>query len=456
MAYDYDFFVIGGGSGGVRGARIAGALGARVALCEDDRLGGTCVNVGCVPKKLMVYAAHVAEDLEDAAGYGWTVGEATHDWADFIRRKDVEIDRLNRVYDRILRMANVQVIPGRGRLIDAHTVAVGEQSYTAENILIATGGRPWTPTFPGSEHAVTSEAVFALPDRPNRVVVVGAGYIGVEMAGIFNGLGAQTTLIYRSGLPLRGFDGDVRAFVAHEIEKKGVHLMPDTHIDCIDALPGGSFEVALEDGECVGADVVLYATGRVPNTVGLGLEDLGVQIGRRGGIEVDGQYTTNIPSIHAVGDVIDKVALTPIALAEGMRLARRLFGGPDGVVSYDNIPTAVFCQPNIGTVGLTEAEARSRGPVRVFKSSFRPMKHTMTGRDEKSLMKIVVAADTDLVLGVHVVGPDAGEIVQGFAVALNCGATKAQFDATIGIHPTAAEELVTMRTAEPEPGSLDQ
>lgn len=450
MSYDYDFFVIGAGSGGVRSARIAGALGARVAICEDARLGGTCVNVGCVPKKLMVYAAHYGEDLEDAGSYGWDVPAATHDWATLLANKDTEIARLNRVYDRILRMANVEILHGRGRLIDPHTVAVGDTQYTAAHILIATGGRPWVPTFPGSEHVVVSDAVFELPALPRRVVVVGGGYIGIEMAGIFHGLGADTTLIYRSGLPLRGFDEDLRAFVAHEVEKKGIKLFPDTHVECVDKLDDGSFEVALDDQQCIGADLVLYATGRVPNTAGLGLEALGIRTGKRGGIEVDAEYTTDVPSIHAVGDVIDKMALTPVALAEGMRLARRLFGGPDGVVRYDNIPTAVFSQPNVGTVGLTEAEAREAGRVRIYKSSFTPMKHTLTGRSEKTFMKLVVDDASDRVVGLHMVGPDAGEIVQGFAVALNCGATKAQFDRTIGIHPTAAEEFVTMRTAEPD------
>lgn len=454
MSYDYDYFVIGAGSGGVRSARIAGALGARVAICEDGRLGGTCVNVGCVPKKLLVYGSHFAHDFEDAAGFGWTVPPPTFDWSTLIANKDAEIERLNRVYDRILRAAGVEIVPGRGKLVGPNTVAVAEQTFTAEHILIATGGRPWIPDVAGAEHIAVSDDLFELPRLPRRIAVVGGGYIGVEFAGIFNALGSDVTLMYRSGLPLRGFDEDVRGFLAHEMEKAGIHLQPDSHIRCIDPVDGG-YALVLDHGDSIEVGLVVYATGRVPNTYGLGLEDVGVRFGPRGGVEVDEHYTTSVPSIHAVGDVIDKVALTPVALAEGMQLARRLFGGPETTVSYDNIPTAVFSQPNVGTVGLTEREARARGPVTIFKSSFKPMKHTLSGRDERSLMKLVVDKQTDRVLGLHVVGPDAGELVQGFAVALNAGATKAVFDATIGIHPTAAEELVTMRTPEPEPTAED-
>ncbi len=455
MTYDYDYFIIGAGSGGVRSARIAGDLGARVAICEDARLGGTCVNVGCVPKKLLVYASQFSEDFEDAAGFGWSVGPRTFDWPTLIAAKDAEISRLNRIYDRLLQMAGVEVMLGRGRLIDAHTVAVGDQSYTAEHILIATGARPWVPDFPGREHVAISDRVFELPTLPRRIIIVGAGYIGVELAGIFNGLGCSVSLVYRSSLPLRSFDEDVRGFLALELDKKGIHLCPDTHIEGIAQLADDTYEVMYGGGECEIADFVLYATGRVPNTEGLGLEQLGVEVDGHGAIRVDDNYTTSVPSIHAVGDVIARAQLTPVALAEGMALARRLFGGPAGEVNYRNIATAVFSQPNVGTVGLTESEARRTGAkVKIFKSTFKPMKHTMSGRDERTLMKMVVDASTDLVLGLHIVGPDAGEIVQGFAVALTCGATKAQLDATIGIHPTAAEELVTMRTPEPENGDL--
>jgi glutathione reductase (NADPH) len=451
-AFDYDLFVIGAGSGGVRAARIAATLGARVGICEDQRLGGTCVNVGCVPKKLLVYGASYAEHLQDAAGFGWQIGPSTFSWPALIAAKDAEISRLNEVYGRLLRTAGAHIHHGRGRLLDAHTVQVGDQGYTAEHVLIATGSRPLVPELPGKEHVRTSDAVFSLPELPGRVVIVGGGYIGVELAGIFNALGSHTTLLDRNGLPLRGFDDDVRSFLAIEMDKKGVHLRPDAHVLCVEQCAEGGYEVVLDAMESLRADLVLYATGRVPNTAGLGLEEVGVRLGPRGGVEVDEHYTTSVPSVHAVGDVIDKLKLTPVALAEGMVLARRLFGGPAQQVDYRYVPTAVFSQPQVGTVGLTEAEARRTcGPVRVFKSSFRPMKHSLSGRDEKTLMKLVVDAASDRVVGVHVVGPEAGEIVQGFAVALTCGATKAQLDATIGIHPTAAEELVTMRTPEPEP-----
>jgi len=452
--YDFDYYVIGAGSGGVRSARIAAALGAKVGICEDDRLGGTCVNVGCVPKKLMVYAAGYGDDLEDAAGFGWTVEPPRFDWAALIAAKDKEIARLNAVYGRLLRNVGVTLHRGRGVLVDAHTVRVGEELHTAQYILIATGGHPWTPNIPGVEHGVVSDAVFTLPDLPKRVVVIGSGYIGVEFAGIFNGLGSETHMIYRSPLPLRGFDEDIRGSLQEEMIKRGIHIFCNTHLDCLEQRADGAIDVVLEDQEIVTADLVLLATGRVPNTAGLGLEEVGIAVGERGGILVDDQYATSVPNVFAVGDVIDKVQLTPVALAEGMSLARRLFGGPNQTVSYEAIPTAVFSQPNVGTVGISEEEARRRGPVRIYRSHFRGMKHTLSGRDERTLMKLVVDADTDRVLGVHMVGPEAGEIIQGFAVAITCGATKAQFDATIGIHPTAAEEFVTMRTPEPEPSTI--
>lgn len=450
---DYDYFVIGAGSGGVRSARVAAQLGARVGICEDDRLGGTCVNVGCVPKKLLVYGASYAEHLEDAAGFGWTVGPSEFSWPALIAAKDREITRLNQVYDRLLRSAGVDVLRGRGRLLDAHTVQVGDRTVTAEHLLVATGSRPFLPELPGKQHLRTSDAVFSLPELPRRVVIVGGGYIGVELAGIFAALGTHTTLIDRNSLPLRGFDDDVRAFLAAELEKKRVHLRPDAHVACVEARADGAYDVVLANLESLTADLVLYATGRVPNTAGLGLEAVGVQLGKRGGIVVDADYTSSVPSVHAVGDVTDRLMLTPVAINEGMALARRLFGGPAHTVDYRYVPTAVFSQPQVGTVGLSEAEARRQhGKLRIYRSSFRPMKATLSGRDEHTLMKLVVDDQSDRVLGVHVVGPEAGEIVQGFAVALTCGATKAQLDHTVGIHPTAAEELVTMRTPEPDRG----
>ncbi|MCO4773888.1 MAG: glutathione-disulfide reductase [Deltaproteobacteria bacterium] len=449
--FDYDYFVIGAGSGGVRSSRIAASLGARVAICEDNRLGGTCVNVGCVPKKLLVYGSSYGPDMEDAAGFGWTIGERTFSWADLIAAKDKEIARLNTVYGRILRTAGVTVHEGRGVLIDKNTVDVAGTRYTAEHILITTGGRPWVPPIPGADLGITSDEVFDLPEQPKRAVIIGSGYIGVEFAGIFNSIGSETTMIYRSALPLRSFDEDVRSCLSEEMEKRGVHLLRDTRIECLERRADGAIDVVLGDQEVVTADMVLFATGRVPNTAGMGLEEAGVELGERGGIEADSFYATSVPGIWALGDVIDQVQLTPVALAEGMVLARRLFGGVRGRVQYEVLPTAVFSQPNVGTVGLTERDARARGSVRIYKSHFRPMKHTISGRDERTFMKIIVDDVSDVVLGVHMVGPDAGEIIQGFAVAMTCGATKAQFDATIGIHPTAAEELVTMRTPEPDP-----
>jgi glutathione reductase (NADPH) len=449
--FDYDYFVIGAGSGGVRSARIAATLGARVGICEDDRLGGTCVNVGCVPKKLLVYGSTYGSDLEDAAGFGWTIGPRSFSWPALIAAKDAEIARLNTVYGRILRVAGVTVHQGRGVLIEPNTVQVGEQRFTAEHVLIATGGRPSLPDLPGVELGVTSDEVFSLPELPRRVVIVGGGYIAVEFAGIFRGFGVETSVVYRAGLPLRGFDADVRACLADEMGKRGIHMYPDTQLACLERADDGSIDVVFKDQSSIQADLVLFATGRVPNTAGMGLEECGVQLGPRGGVEVDGHWATSVPGVWAVGDVTDRVQLTPVALAEGMALARRLFGGIRQRVPYEIIPSAVFSQPAVASVGITEAEARARGAVRIYKSHFKPMKHTLSGRDERTFMKVVVDEGSDLVLGVHVVGPEAGEIIQGFAVAMTCGATKSQLDATLGIHPTAAEELVTMRTAEPEP-----
>ncbi len=446
-SYDYDLFVIGGGSGGVRAARIAAGLGARVGLCEERDLGGTCVTVGCVPKKLLVYGSMIAEELRDAAGYGWTVGEAAFDWPTLIANKNKEIERLNGVYGRMLEGAGVVVHEGRGVLIDGHTIEIGgARRLSADKILLAVGGWPMVPQIPGREHLITSNEAVFLPELPKRILIVGGGYIGAEFAGIFNGLGSRVTQIYRGPLFLRGFDDDVRAFVAEQMRGKGVDLRFDT--DLVSVRPQeGALLATLSEGQALDVDCVLAATGRAPLTRNLGLEAAGVEVDARGAIVVDEEMRTSAPSIYAVGDVIDRVALTPVALGEGMALARNLFGGASGRVDYRDIPSAVFSQPNIGVVGLTEAQARAQyGDVTIFRSTFRPMKFTVSGRPERTLMKLVVDKASDRVVGVHMVGPDAGEIIQGLAVALKCGATKAQFDATIGIHPTAAEEFVTMRT----------
>ncbi|MCZ6629375.1 MAG: glutathione-disulfide reductase [SAR324 cluster bacterium] len=448
--YDYDLFVIGGGSGGVRAARMSAGYGARVALCEERYMGGTCVNVGCIPKKLLVYGAHYAEDFEEAAGFGWSVPKAKFDWKLLIANKDKEITRLNGIYRDLLENAGVRVLDGRGSLLDAHTVALGEERFTAEYILVATGGWPAVPDAHGSEHAITSNEAFFLEELPKRVLIVGGGYIAVEFAGIFRGLGCQVTQIYRGPLFMRGFDDDARRFLADEMRKKGVDLRYNTTGERIDKT-GDGLRMTLNDGSTITADIILCATGRNPNTAGLGLEELGVKLNWRGGIVVDELYRSSAPSIYALGDVIDKVALTPVALAEGMAVARTLFGGEPTEVDYGNIATTVFSQPPLGTVGLTEEAARTHhGEVTIYKSTFTALKHTLSGSGEKTLMKLIVDKRTDVVVGVHMVGPEAGEIIQGIAIALKCGATKAQFDATIGIHPTSAEEFVTMRTPEPE------
>ena len=452
LQQDFDLYVVGAGSGGVRASRVAAGLGARVAVAESTHLGGTCVNVGCVPKKLFVYGAHFAEDFADAAGYGWNAAAPSFDWARLRDNKTAEIERLQGVYRKLLTDAGVTIHEGRARLADSHTLEVNGAAYTAEHILVATGSRPWTPDLPGLEHAIISDDAFYLPRFPKRAVVVGGGYIAVEFAGIFAGLGAQTELLYRGPLFLRGFDDGVRRFVAEELEKKGVALRFNAVVDRIDKT-GDERVLTLADGGEVRADLVLYATGRRPNVAGLGLREAGVALADNGAVLVDDEYRSNLRNILAIGDVIDRMQLTPVAIAEGMCVAHNLFGdGPPRRLDYANIPTAVFCQPNIGTVGLTEAEARRRlGTIEVYESSFKPMKHTLTGRSERTFMKIVVECATDLVVGLHMVGPEAGEIVQGMAVAINAGATKRQFDATIGIHPTAAEEFVTMREARSNP-----
>lgn len=444
--YDYDFLVIGAGSGGVRASRMASSLGAKVAVIEDSALGGTCVNVGCVPKKLFVYGSHFSEEFEAAEGFGWKVGESEFHWPTLRDRKTAEIERLNGIYGNILGGAEVEIINGRGVVTGPNTVAVGEQEYTAKNILIAVGGWPFIPEFPGSEHVISSNEVFYLDEFPKRALVVGGGYIAVEFAGIFAGLGAETHQAYRGPMFLRGFDDDLREFVANEMQQKGVNLHFNSDVSGIVKNSDGSLKVSFNDGKELEVDCVMYATGRRAKTDGLGLENTKVELRGNGSIVVDENYQTAEPSIYALGDVIGGIELTPVALAEGMALAHNLFGEGGRRVDYDNIATAVFSQPNIATVGLTEAEANEKyANVDVYKSDFKHMKHTLSGLPERTLMKLIVDRDTDKVLGCHMVGSDAGEIIQGLAVAIRAGATKAIFDTTIGIHPTAAEEFVTMR-----------
>ena len=444
-----DLFVIGAGSGGVRAARMAAQRGAKVVIAEAAALGGTCVNVGCIPKKLYSYAAHFSDDFKDAAGFGWQAGQPRFDWTVLKANRAIEIARLNGIYQNVLVTAGVQIVTGWAQLVDPNTVQVqtagGKQSFTARHVLVATGGRPSVPVFPGSEHVVTSDSMFDLDPFPQRLLVVGGGYIACEFASIFNGLGSKVAQLYRGEQVLRGFDDDVRAFIAHEMRKHGVDLRTGMDVKSIEKT-GSGLNVTLADGSCLVADTVLYATGRVPNVAGLGLEAVGVAQGKNGAIVVDEGYQTSVPSVHALGDVTARLQLTPVALGEAMVLADRLFGAGERRMGYDFIPTAVFTHPNIGTVGYGESEARKLfGEVAIYRTEFKALKHTLSGSSERTLMKLVVDSATDRVVGLHMVGADAGEVVQGFAVAMKAGATKAVFDSTIGIHPTAAEEFVTMR-----------
>ncbi len=443
--FDFDLLTIGAGSGGVATSRRAASYGARVGICEERRVGGTCVLRGCVPKKLLVYASGFASDFEDAAGFGWTVPAPVLDWKRLIETKDRELDRLNAVYLRMLRDAKARILEGRGVIVDAHTVEVAGERYTAEHILIATGGHPRRPKVPGIEHALTSDEALDLTELPSRMVLVGGGYIGLEFAGIFNAVGVDVTMLVRSDGVLRGFDRDIRASVRAEIEKRGIEVRCETAVRSIERTPRG-LSLRLAHEEILETDLVMYATGRIPNTRELGLEQLGVELRADGTVVVDEWSRTAVPSVYAVGDIAGRAELTPVAIAEGRALAETLFNDNPTRPDHELIPTAVFSQPPLGTVGLTEEQARNRhAHIDVYRVKFRPMKHTLSGRDERTTMKLIVDRDSDRVLGCHMVGEDAPEIIQGLAIALRCGATKAHFDATIGIHPTAAEEFVTMR-----------
>ncbi|MBI1386246.1 MAG: glutathione-disulfide reductase [Rhizobiales bacterium] len=454
--HDYDLFVIGGGSGGVRAARIAAGYGARVGIAEEYRFGGTCVIRGCVPKKLFVYASQFSEAFEDAAGFGWDVGERRFDWARLRDNKDREIARLEHIYRRNLEAVGVELFESRAIVESPNSVRLlaRDATVTAGRILIATGGLPNVHQgLPGVEHTITSNEVFHMETFPESVIVAGGGYIAVEFAGIFHGLGARTTLLYRGEEILRGFDDDLRRALHEEYEKKGIRVLCGTVFEAIERR-GRDLECTLSNGEQLTAGRVMMAIGRRPASEGLGLELVGVERGPGGAIKVDEYSRTSVPSIFAVGDVTDRVNLTPVAIREGHAFADTQFGGKDVKVDYDCIPTAVFSHPELGTVGLTEAEARRRhGDVHIYKSSFRPMKHTLSGRNEKMLMKLIVDPVSDRVLGCHILGPDAGEMAQLVGIAVRMGATKAEFDATMAVHPTAAEELVTMRTRWQPPAS---
>lgn len=448
MSYDFDLFVIGAGSGGVRAARFAASFGAKVAVAESRYLGGTCVNVGCVPKKLMVYAAHYRDDFKLSRSFGWDVEAKGFDWATLINNKNIEIQRLNGIYEKLLVNSGVNLLNGHAKLVDAHTVDVDGKQYTAEHILIAVGGWPQVPDVPGREHATDSNQVFFLKEQPKRVLVIGGGYIAVEFASVFDGLGSETQLAYRGDLFLRGFDQDVREHLHQELSKKDMTLRFNCDVQRIDKNEDDSLLITFKDGQTTEVDCIFYATGRRPMLDNLGLENVNIKLDKHGNIAVDELYQTSESSILAIGDVTGGMQLTPVALAEGMAVARRLFRKEEyRPVDYDLIPTAVFSLPNIATVGVSEEQARADGfAVQVFKSSFRPMKLSLSDQQERIFMKLIVDEATDRVLGCHMVGPDAGELMQGIAVALKAGATKQVFDDTIGIHPTAAEEFVTMRT----------
>lgn len=446
--YDLDLFVIGGGSGGVRAARMASQRGARVAVAECAELGGTCVNLGCVPKKLYSYAAGYAAAFEEAQGYGWTFASAPQfDWSVLKRQRAQEITRLNGVYKKLLGNAGVKMLKGWAALEDGHTVRVGDERYTARHILVATGGTPYVPPFPGSELAVVSDAMFDLPQFPKRLLIIGSGYIGCEFASIFRALGADVTLASRGGRILSGFDDDVQQALACEMERQGVDLRMTAQIESL-YREGDTLIASLSRGQQVAVDTVLLATGRRPNTSGMGLDTTGVKLNARGAIVVDSNFRSSVPSVLAIGDVSSRLALTPVALAEAMAVVDQLFGGGERHVQYDVVPTAVFTHPSVGTCGLTETAARERfgeKGIRVFATDFKALRHTLSGREERTFIKLVVDAGSDRVVGLHMVGAEAGEIVQGFAVAMNAGVTKTQFDNTIGIHPTTAEEFVTLR-----------
>lgn len=443
----FDLLVIGAGSGGVRAARIAAGHGARVGIIEERYLGGTCVNVGCVPKKLFSYAAHYASDFTDAKNYGWQLQPADFDWATLRDNKTTEIERLNGIYDRMLENAGVTLIRGHGQFQDSRHVVVGDSVYAADRILIAVGGWPHFPDVPGIEHAISSNEIFYLDQLPERAVVVGGGYIATEFASILHGLGVEVTQLYRRELFLRGFDVEVRQKLAVEMRNSGVDLRFEEDCTAVARQADGRLELTLKSGGTLHTDLLMYATGRKPLLDGLGLENTGVQLKDDGTIKTDALFETDEPGIYALGDVTGGYELTPVALAEGHKLADRLFAGGDGVVDYEFIATAIFSHPNVATVGYSEEAAREQfDSIRVYRSEFKHLRHTLSGRDTRTFMKLIVNDADDRVVGAHMVGDDAGELIQGIAIAMKAGATKAVFDSTIGIHPTAAEEFVTMRT----------
>lgn len=447
-AADFDLLVIGAGSAGVRLSRMVASTGKKVAVIEASALGGTCVNVGCIPKKLFVYASEVAESVEQARGFGWQLDGKLHfDWPTLRDNKNTEIARLNRIYQTLLENAGVTIIRGHARFVDAHSVKVGEHILRAEKIAICTGSKAVRPQFPGVEHCITSDDLFYLERLPKRAVVVGGGYIAVEMAGILHGLGVATTLLYRGELLLKGFDHEISAFVQKAIGQSGIELQLNDNIAHVQQ-SGQDLLATLTSGKTLNTDLILLATGRIANTSGLDLDKAGVQTARNADVIIDAHYRTSAANIFALGDVTGTPQLTPVATAEAMYLARKEFGlsGAAIPLNYELIPTAVFCQPNVATVGLTEAQAKERfGDIAVFTTDFKPLRHTLSGANERCMLKLIVNRSDDKVVGAHMVGHEAGEIIQGIAIAMVAGATKSQFDQTIGIHPTTAEEFVTLR-----------
>ena len=448
---EFDLIVIGAGSGGVRAARMAAQAGKKVAIIEYQALGGTCVNIGCVPKKLFVYASQYSHHFEDAKGFGWQSPLVPFSWKTLIENKNEEISRLNGIYQKLLENAGVQLIHGKARVLDANTVQVDNDEYQANKLLIATGSRPFIPSFPGNDLVDSSEQMFYLEELPKKILIVGGGYIAVEFAGIFNGLGVETHLVYRGDLFLRGFDQDVRERLAKEMRQKGVNIQFNQNVESVER-ETTQLSVSFCDGKHESFDRVLYATGRVPNTESLGLQALGLDMSKNGAIRVDDNFKSSVSSIYALGDVIDRVQLTPVAIEEAMVFVDQQYGGNTKQMDYSNIPSAVFSQPNFASVGLTEEEAvkvvKAEGAeLEVYDSDFRAMKYTLTENPERTYMKLLVNKTTQQVLGVHMMGDDAAEIIQGLAVAVKAGARKADFDATIGIHPSSAEEFVTMRVA---------
>jgi glutathione reductase (NADPH) len=453
--YDYDLFTIGAGSGGVAGSRRAAGYGARVAICEELRVGGTCVLRGCVPKKLLVYGAQFADAFADAAGFGWSVPPAKFDWPSLIAAKDQEIGRLSQIYINMLKNSGVEIIDGRGVVCDAHTVEVLGRTYTADKILVAVGGHPTAPDIPGIEHVISSNEALDLKHLPRRIVIVGGGYIAVEFAGIFNGFGSEVVEIIRREDLLYGFDDDLRVMLAEEMRNRGIEIRTRTQVARIVKAPHEGYSVFTTIGQEISADLVMYATGRRPNTRGLGLAEIGVALDENGAVRVDEWQRSSVPNIYAVGDVTDRLQLTPVAIAEARAIAETLYNDNPIRMDHHDVPTAVFSQPPIGTVGLTEEEARRvHREIDIYSARFKPMKNTLSGRNERTFMKLVVDPANDRVLGCHMLGPDAPEIIQGLAVAVKCGATKKQFDQTVGIHPSAAEEFVTMREKTVRPQKL--